>query len=82
MKTNEMQTEASALGNLSDDQLAAKHTAFQDMEELLNAKGGFFPSLRTLSARTHRERRELSRLADSYDAYQEARGDARRALRS
>ena len=65
---------------MNDDQLTAKHTAFSTMQELLEAKGGYFPSLRTQSARTDRE--ELGQLADAYDAYQHARGDARRAFRS
>jgi len=67
---------------ISDDQLAAKHTAFRSMDDLLNAKGGFYPSLRIQSSKKAQDREELGRLADAYDAYQAARGDARRALRS
>lgn len=65
---------------MNDDQLTAKHTAFSTMQDLLEAKGGYFPSLRAQSADTDRE--ELGLLADAYDAYQAARGDSRRAHRS
>ena len=64
---------------MNDDQLTAKHTAFSTMQDLLEAKGGYFPTLHTQSADTDRE--ELGRLADAYDAYQHARGDSRRAMR-
>ena len=68
------------MNKMDDDQLTAKHTAFTTMQDLLEAKGGYFPSIRTLSAKT--DRIELGRLADAYDAYQETRGDSRRAYRS
>lgn len=73
---------------MNDDQLVAKHTAFKNMDELLGAKGGYYPTLRTQSANDDHpqlqpsEREELGRLADAYDAYQHARGDSRRAHRS
>lgn len=70
-----------SLDSMSDDQLASKHTAFSSMEALLTAKGGYFPSLRTLTAKTSEERLELGQLADAYDAYQYARSDSRRAFR-
>lgn len=66
---------------MNDDQLTAKHTAFATMQDLLEAKGGYFPSLRCESARGP-EAEELCRLANAYDAYQHARGDSRRAHRS
>lgn len=66
--------------SLHDDQLTAKHTAFATMQEMLTAKGGYRPSLRTQSA--HADREELMQLADAYDAYQSARGSSRRACRS
>jgi len=69
-------------GPINDDQLTAKYTAFRTMQEMLNAKGGYSPSLRTQSAATYQERIELGLLADAYDAYQGARGDPRRATRS
>ena len=65
---------------ISDDALTAKYTAFKSIQEMLDAKGGYFPSLRTESA--HTGRTEIARLADAYDAYQSARGDPRRAYRS
>jgi len=67
---------------ISDDDLVRKYTAFESMDALLNAPGGYFPSLHTQSAKSFRERGELGRLADAYDAHQEARGDERRAFRS
>ena len=67
---------------MNDDELTAKHTASRTMQEMLDAKGGYFPSLRTASSRTRIDRQELTRLANAYDAYQAARGDARRAYRS
>lgn len=65
---------------MNDDKLTAKHTAFSTMQKMLNAKGGYRPTLRTQSAATGRD--ELGLLADAYDAYQAARGDSRRAYRS
>ncbi len=65
---------------MNDDQLTAKHTAFTSMQELLEAKGGYYPSLRTQSAIIDRD--ELCVLANAYDTYQQARGDSRRACRS
>ncbi len=59
---------------LNDDLLVRKITAFKSMDDLLNAKGGYRPSLT-------KKDEETQRLADSYDAYQEARGDSRRAFR-
>lgn len=66
---------------LNDDQLTTKHTAFKSMQDLLEAKGGYFPCLRTQSGAT-RDLEELGRLADAYDAYQHARRDSRRAYRT
>jgi hypothetical protein len=70
------------MNNLNDDELTAKHTAFATMHDLLVARGGYVPTLRTQSARNATERAELGRLADAYDAYQVARGSRRRAHRS
>ncbi len=59
---------------LSEDELVRELTAFRSMEELLTAKGGYFPSLSQKNAAT-------VRLANLYDKHQEARGDKRRAFR-
>ena len=59
----------------SEDQLVRKYTGFEDMEELLNAKGGYYPSFQV-------DNSEIDQLANIYDAYQYARGDTRRALRT
>jgi hypothetical protein len=75
------------------DRLTRRHTAFDGFEALINARGGYRPSIRTESAGactlqggeqiTSRQRRqELLRLADIYDNAQQARGDNRRAFRS
>lgn len=56
------------------DELAAKHTAFQDFADLLHAAGQFYPSLNVGDP----ERLELANL---YDAAQSARSDSRRAHR-
>ncbi len=68
------------------DLLAATHTAFRSFDGaatgLLNAKGDYSPSLRTRSAHSEEHRRELTELADAYDAIQQKRGDSRRACRS
>ncbi len=62
------------------DQLVAKHTAFSTMQDMLDAQGGYRPSLRTNTAPTWRS--EIGRIADAYDAAQTVRGDSRRAHRS
>jgi hypothetical protein len=56
------------------DALVKKHTAFATMQEMMDAKGGYFPSLYTF-------RRECKIIADEYDRRQAARGDNRRAYR-
>lgn len=57
-----------------EDALAYRHTAFNDFEELTNALGGFYPSLKVSDP-------EIKELADAYDAAMEAKRDKRRALR-
>lgn len=69
------------MNTMNDDELTAKYTAFASMQELLTAKGGYRPSLRCESASGTRGR-DLTQLANAYDAYQAARGDSRRAFRS
>lgn len=66
----------------SIDVLVRKHSAFKSLEDLTTAAGGYFPSIRCKSLEPLRERAELLRLADAYDAAQAARNDPRRAYRS
>lgn len=56
------------------DLIVATYTAFTSLEELLNAKGGYFPSFDV-------SKHLIKRMADAYDAAQAARGDSRRAFR-
>lgn len=67
--------------NLTKDELTQKHTAFENFDALLNAKGGYRPSIRTESTKG-REQFDLFTLAQIYDLEQELRGDDRRAFRS
>jgi len=53
------------------DDLTVRHTAFVCFDDLLNAAGGYSPSLDC----SNRERAELCEL---YDAAQRARGNSRR----
>jgi len=57
------------------DKITDTRTAFNSFQELLDAPGGYFPSLRKTVA-------EESFLADCYDAAQTERGDSRRAFLS
>lgn len=54
--------------------LTRTHTAFQSFDKLLNAPGGYFPSLNV-------GKPAIKLLADEYDKAQAARGDGRRAFR-
>lgn len=56
------------------DKLTVDHTAFPRFSDLLNAGGGYRPSLRTSV-------QEKLVLADAYDKAQALRGDGRRAFR-
>jgi hypothetical protein len=58
----------------SPDFLTRTHTAFRSFDELLNAPGGYFPSLNV-------GKTGIKLLADHYDHAQAARGDSRRAFR-
>ena len=75
------------------DELTRRHTGFDSFEALINAKGGYRPSITTeavgacrlqsgerITARKRRQ--ELRALAGIYDNAQQARGDIRRAFRS
>lgn len=59
---------------MNNDQLAAKHTAFDSMDSLINAPGGYAPSLNV-------GHKEIRLLADQYDFIQSGLGDPRRAFR-
>ena len=58
------------------DRLTIRFTAFDSFDSLVNALGGYFPSLQTSKSP------DLTVLADSYDEFQQRRGDLRRACRS
>ena len=64
------------------DSLVCKHTAFESMDAMINANGGYRPSICTESAKNRKQRAELCLLADIYDMMQKQRGDDRRAFRS
>lgn len=53
-----------------EDRLVRKHTGFTSFADLLDARGGYFPSLDVSSP-------ERLAIADAYDRAQEARGDER-----
>lgn len=57
------------------DGLTAQLTAFTSFSEMVNAPGGYRPTIQP------RYGREYLDLADGYDAFQAARGDDRRAYR-
>lgn len=61
------------------EHLTRAHTAFGSFRQLVDAPGGYSPSL-ICSAPEHGADR--SELADSYDTIQQRRGDPRRACRS
>lgn len=58
------------------NQTTKKYTAFESFDDMVNAEGGYRPTLRSESIP------ELKILADYYDKAQEAKGDNRRAYRS
>jgi hypothetical protein len=58
----------------TNDVLTRKHTAFSSFSGLVNAKGGYRPTLRN-------DDPEVWALAEMYDEYQACQGDARRAYR-
>jgi len=65
------------------DALTRRLTAFNSFHDLLDAKGGYRPSLRCVSGCPGGQNiPELKRLADAYDQAQAERGDPRRAFRS
>jgi hypothetical protein len=69
------------LPEATPDNLTANLTAFDTFANMLNAQGGYRPSLHTSERNTDKNAPALRRLADLYDEAQAARGDARRAYR-
>jgi len=63
------------------DEITAKHSAFKSFVDLLNAEGGYFPTIRCNST-TGLRRAELTYLADAYDYFMLCRNDSRRAHRA
>lgn len=80
------------------DTITKSHTAFPTFQDLINAKGGFFPSIQRTPKNICKRSKwylsdgrtissemryaELELLALAYDMAQTARGDSRRAFRS
>lgn len=60
------------------DIITSTYTGFTRFELLLNAKGGYRP---TINTRCKVNGKVMRLLADAYDLAQTARGDARRAFR-
>ena len=59
--------------------LTVKYTAFDTFEDLLNAKGLYYPSFNTNGNST--TNKQLKILADEYDTAQENKGSFKRAMR-
>jgi hypothetical protein len=62
------------------DRITRLHTAFDSFSALLNANGGYRPSL-YLGGKSQIDKEELLSLAVSYDEVQSARGDSRRVFK-
>ena len=60
------------------NRITRKVSAFASFRDLLDADGGYFPSL---GSNSRKDVPQLLILADAYDAAQQERGDARRAFR-
>lgn len=65
------------------DQIVRNCSAFDSFQALVDAAGGYRPTIRCYDELCHNaaERHDLVILADAYDAFQAARGDERRAYR-
>lgn len=64
------------------DKITRTRTGFDGFADMLDAQGGYFPSLHASSRNTDQEEREeLRTLANLYDRAQAARADNRRAYR-
>ena len=75
------------VNNISLNAIVAKHSAFADFNDLLNARGNYRPTISLHGVRSpvkDREmwNKELRFLADQYDAAQSARDDDRRTYRA
>ena len=64
---------------LTLNDLTVKYTAFDTFEDLLNAKGLYYPSFNTNGNST--TNKQLKILADEYDTAQENKGSFKRAMR-
>jgi len=85
--------EATGLSISDLEHLVMVHTSFKTFWELLRAPGGYRPTFECVSAGSlfnhwsgrvmsaRKARKELTRLADAYDAAQEAIGSDRRVFR-
>ena len=78
--TGELRRRAPGPIQLHEEVLTRRLTAFAAFADLLNAAGGYRPSIYT-SGRNAAENSEHGALARIYDAVQERRGDPRRAFR-
>jgi ribosome-interacting GTPase 1 len=63
------------------DRLIKKHSAFDGIIDLVNAKGGYTPTLYTNAARTAQDREDLKLIANYYDALMNLNGSDKRAYR-
>ena len=61
------------------DFITRKISAFDSFDELVNAKGGYTPSIYPWRGAPYRVMMRYYVLARQYDLFQEARGDSRRA---
>lgn len=73
-KTREAASIAAAHFGHNREELTATQTAFDNFDDLLNAAGGYRPSLKVSQP-------DIRALADAYDMFQARRGDPRRASR-
>ena len=62
------------------DTVTAKHTAFRRFIELVNAPGGYRPSI-YLGGKSAKAQRELLFLTFKYNLYQQSHGDPRRVFK-
>jgi hypothetical protein len=62
------------------NRLVKKHTAFDSLAAMVCAIN-YTPTLRTQSTKNETDKKELTQIADAYDATQALDGDKRRAFR-
>lgn len=66
---------------LSIDALIKYHTAFLDLDDMLNTHQSYRPSINCITNKKVSERKELAVIADAYDLEMIKRNDSRRAYR-